>query len=280
MSALPPFKFQTQTTRYSPQNAYWLAKAAQLAYTQVGEDNPAPDQKQILAQLKSWSDQFTQVEVFDHQSTQSFIARHEELIMVAFRGSDQWEDWLDNLNLPTIPTNLGRAHRGFQMALEDVWAEMLEKIKELKDRHQTLWLTGHSLGGALATLAAAERIDQDQTFNGVYTFGQPRCVDREMSRNMNLEAKSRIFRFQNNNDLVSRIPQRIMGYSHAGTFIYIDVNQNLHIDIHWWNQFLDRVGGILEALPKPGVDKIEDHQLKNYLVALAKNIEITPSGLG
>lgn len=275
----PQFNFQPHTTRYSPQNAYWLARAAELAYSRISEDNFASDKNVILNQLKSWSDGFQDVAVFDKNSTQGFVAKHRDLIIVAFRGSDEWQDWLDNLNLPAIPHNLGRVHRGFQMALEDVWFEMLETVKSFKDNYQTLWITGHSLGGALATLAAAEQVVEDRPFNGVYTFGQPRCVDREMARNINLEAKSRIFRFQNNNDIITRVPQRIMGYSHVGTFLYIDVNKKLHIDIHWWNQFLDRSAGILQALEETTVDKIEDHNIESYTEALALNINYTPDRL-
>ena len=281
------FNFEPNITQYSLHNAYWLAKASQLAYSMTSEDNPTPDRHKILAELKSWSNGFEHVEVFDRNSTQSFVAQHEDFIIASFRGSDQWQDWLDNLNIPAAPTNMGRAHRGFLLALEDVWQDMLRAIEqfkqegvitvnnfEQKSKYRSLWITGHSLGGALATLAAAERINSDQPFGGVYTYGQPRCVDRNMARNMNIEAKNRIFRFQNNNDIISRIPQRVMGYSHVGTFLYIDVNQKIHTDIHWWNQFLDRFGGILHALDEQGIDKFEDHKMENYVKALGKNIDI------
>jgi hypothetical protein len=283
------FNFQSQTTRYSSQNAYWLAKVAKLVYTKVAEDNPAPDRDKIWQQLQSWSDRFQDIAVFNNKSTQSFVAQHEDFIIAAFRGTDQLQDWLDNLNLPVVPTLMGGAHRGFLMALADVWPDMLNSIQSFQveriniregfnsvSKYKTLWITGHSLGGALATLAAADLIDKDQPFSSVYTFGQPRCVNRQMARNMNIEAKNRIFRFQNNNDIVTRIPQRVMGYSHVGTFLYIDVHKKLHTDIHWWNQFLDRTEGLLEALPKPGIDKIQDHDMDDYIQGVHNNININP----
>lgn len=278
----PKFEFQWDTTHYSPNNAYWLAKASQLVYAKVGDEKATIDRDKIFETLNSWDDSgklFTDLKTFNNNSTQSFVAKSEKFIISSFRGTDEWQDWLDNLNLPAIPHNLGRVHRGFQTALEDVWDEMLATIEQFKDNQQTLWLTGHSLGGALATLAAAERIDEDQPWNGLYTFGQPRCVDRTMSRNINVEAKERIFRFQNNNDIVTRIPQRLMGYSHTGTFVYIDKDQEIHTDIHWWNQFIDRFQGILDALPKSGIDKIEDHSISDYIAALEKNINSIPRGL-
>lgn len=41
----------------------------------------------------------------------------------------------------------------------------------------SLWLTGHSLGGAMATLAAAWLAERKIPFSGAYTFGQPRVGD-------------------------------------------------------------------------------------------------------
>lgn len=73
-------------------------------------------------------------------------------------------------------------------------------------------------------------IDEDAPFYGVYTFGQPRAGDRTFSRIYNVEAASRTYRFQNNNDIVTRIPARIMGYSHVGKFVYISDKKRLSTD--------------------------------------------------
>lgn len=272
-----PFAFVADTTRYRPQNAYWMARCSQLAYDAI-EEGSRPDEEAILTELKSWNPGFTKVIGFEKNSTQSFVARHERLIVVAFRGTDEFADWLDNVNLPAVPKPMGRVHRGFQMALDDVWGDMWQAVCQLKDNGQSLWLTGHSLGGALATLAAGALIDADQPFHGVYTFGQPRCVDQTYARFFNTEAKARFFRFQNNNDIVARIPQRLMGYSHVGSFIYIDVDKNLLTDISWWYRFVDRVRGDWQGLQESGVDWLVDHKMENYLKALEARIDTVPEG--
>ena len=122
----------------------------------------------------------------------------------------------------------------------------------------------------MATLSAAQLIHADEPFNGVYTFGQPRCGDREFARVFNMEAKGRFFRFQNNNDIVTRVPARITGYSHVGTFIYITSKGQLDADIGWWHRFLDTVKGAVEDLGNTGIDAVKDHRMDKYLKAIEK----------
>jgi predicted lipase len=276
----PEFRFNPLTTTYSPHNAYWLARASKLAYQRKRNDNSGdPDEQGILAELKGWNPEFQDVTGVNKKSSQAFVANHEDFTWIVFRGTDEWRDWLDNVNVPAIDHPLGRVHRGFQLALDDIWPAILGVVKKYhKKRRRPIWITGHSLGGALATVAAADLIHQDRPFYGVYTFGQPRCGDRQFSRFFNVEAKSRYFRFQNNNDIVSRIPQRLMGYSHVGTFLYIDRNKEIKRDISFWFQFVDRLGGILEALDETGTDLIEDHAIDDYIKALEKNIDYSPFG--
>ncbi len=278
----PPYDFQSATTRYAAQNAYWLARASELAYRRL-EVTGAPEEASILAALQTWDGQFLQVKGFNggterKERTQAFIAQHEKIVIVAFRGTDEVSDWLDNISISLVPLSIGRVHRGFYRALQTVWSGMLETIDQFQDRGQSLWLTGHSLGGALATLAAVDLVEQDKPFYGVYTYGQPRCCDRVLARTFNVEAKNRFFRFQNNNDIVSRVPQRAMGYSHVGTFMYIDVNQKLHTDLHWWFQFTDRLSGTWDAIKRkanadPKINWVADHRIDHYINALALNMD-------
>ncbi|MFK4214043.1 lipase family protein [Streptomyces sp. NPDC030920] len=87
-------------------------------------------------------------------------------------------DWLSDTTSPPWPGS-GRAgfiHYGFGEALDGAWAQIRGAVDEFRDNDQTLWFTGHSLGGALAMLAAARLHFEEHnlTADGVYTFGQPR----------------------------------------------------------------------------------------------------------
>ena len=86
-----------------------------------------------------------------------------------------------------------------------------------------LWITGHSLGGALATIAAAELKDTI-AIRGVHTFGQPRLVDAQAQRFFARHFADRFFRFVNDDDLVTRIPP---GYEHVGRLVHFDEQGNV-----------------------------------------------------
>jgi hypothetical protein len=75
-----------------------------------------------------------------------------------------------------------------------------------------VWLSGHSLGGALATLAAAH-IGQDAV-QGLYTYGCPRVGDAAFAGK--LPARSH-YRFVHRDDWVPTVPPEFLGYVHAGT---------------------------------------------------------------
>lgn len=264
----PIFDFDHSTTKYSRQNAYWLSRMAELAYAKISNENKAPNKPFIKQTLKSYDSGFGKVKTFNNKSSQGFVAQHEKIIIAAFRGTDEIIDWLDNINSISHHIPMGRVHKGFYLALQDIWQDMKKTIQKYRNNGQSLWITGHSLGGALAALAAVDLVEQDRPFNGVYTFGQPRCCDRQVARIMNVEAKSRIYRFHNHNDIVPRMPQRVMGYSHLGTFIYIDKNQKLSNNVNWWYQFTDSISGTWEVIREEGLDYIRDHDRKNYVAAL------------
>lgn len=183
---------------------------------------------------------------------------------------------------------MGEVHSGFYEAFLDVWENKGENdqctMKELLERQEykskPFWITGHSLGGALASICAFNFAYDDVPFYGVYTYGQPRTCKRDMKRHFDAEAKNRYFRFQNNNDMVSRIPQRLAGYTHVGTFIYIDTDQNLSTDVGAWFQFSDRFDGLKEFTEQRASGGLfRDHNISEYIDAMEKNIDQKPEGM-
>jgi triacylglycerol lipase len=142
----------------------------------------------------------------------------------------------------------------------------------------SLWITGHSLGAALATLAVAKlRMEDDRPVNGLYTYGSPRVGDRIFARNFNQEFVA-AFRLVNNTDIVTRAPARIMLYSHVGHFLYLDEDKNLHDDIHWWYQFLDICKDAVQDLFDKDIDLggIVDHRMTEYIAGLVANRAYNP----
>ncbi|WP_300033394.1 lipase family protein [uncultured Roseobacter sp.] len=176
---------------------------------------------------------FDRVHFMSGFGTQCIIAGTDEILVVSFRGTepDRLLDILaDLLALPLMAWNVpGRLHTGFWQALREVWldpgmpmlvwpdpddSEASQGLSEVLGQFRRsapsapVWICGHSLGGALATLAAA-RLVADGTLDaddiaGVYTFGQPRVGDADFAGSYPLA--ERHFRMVNRNDIVTRVP--------------------------------------------------------------------------
>ncbi|MGD9851916.1 MAG: Mbeg1-like protein [Nitrospirales bacterium] len=251
--------FDSRTTQYRHQNAMLLAQAALLAYQTPDVIQP------VVAQ---WGlDQFVFV---DRGETQAYLAGNEDMIVLAFRGTepDNLKDWMTDAKIKRVKGPYGRVHRGFLKGLRTVLPEIRAVLEEWQVHAQSLWLTGHSLGAALATLAVATFGEEAKPVHGLYTFGQPRVGGKSFARNFDLEFQSRTFRFVNNNDVVTRVPPRELGYRHVGNVLVFDTFGKLQTDLHFWNHFLDRVKGRIEDLGKPGTDGVKDHHMANYLKQL------------
>ncbi len=159
-------------------------------------------------------------------NTQAYVATSDEHVLVAFRGTEAptsiegLKDWLltDALNLLMVPegrlgTDLAAAgvgarfHQGFVDAIGEIWEPLYAAVDaELRRADRPLWLTGHSLGGALALLAAWLFHRKMISVHQIYTFGGPMIGNAEAARVIDQEFKGRIFRFVNGPDPVPRLP--------------------------------------------------------------------------
>lgn len=92
-------------------------------------------------------------------------------LVVAFRGSDDEESWLTDFDIELIDVpGAGRLHRGFWRAWKTIAVDVLAAIDG-----KPVTLVGHSLGGALALMAAIEMTISGNPPAGVYGFEAP-CV--------------------------------------------------------------------------------------------------------
>ena len=209
------YGFQFNASSFNLINAWWLAEVSTLVYA---------DKDFVRTQFNKAGLQ--ELKYFKNRSTVCYVANNDKFAIVAFRGSEIWkkrESFDLKEVLADLKTNVdiwltdwqqgGKVHRGFKEALEEVWPDLLPYIRKLHDKGCKIWITGHSLGGALATLFAS-RYGNAQ---GVYTFGSPR-VGNEVF-NKNFEAK--IYRIVNNDDIVPRVPPPGK-YVHVGELKFID----------------------------------------------------------
>jgi pimeloyl-ACP methyl ester carboxylesterase len=120
------------------------------------------------------------------------------------------------------------AHKGFLEALDQVWDEISQALAEFLKSHPgaPVYFTGHSLGAALATIAAAR-------FKGgnsvLYTIGSPRVGDDKFVAAVEHNARLK-FRFVNAGEIVTQVPPDVpLGhYRHVGVEKYIDRNGVIH----------------------------------------------------
>lgn len=213
--------------------------------------------------LKSFQKEFSPDAVlFDKEGTQVYCWIDNNIACVAFRGTEptQWDDIKADLKIRKVKCPTGFVHRGFRDALNEVWDDVSKWLKEQK--REDVFFTGHSLGGALATLAASR---WNTITTHLYTYGSPRVGGRKFVKSF---LSSNRYRFRNNNDIVTRVPFEILGYKHVsgdgGKFIYFDVDGNVSKKFSRWYMFKQWIKGTLRGFTKLKIDGFSDHSIEAY----------------
>lgn len=199
------------------------------------------------------------------------------MIITAFRGTEpvQIKDWLSDATTPPRPGpgGTGYVHHGFAEALESVYPAVRDTLAGYRTNGQSVWFTGHSLGGALAMLAGARMYLEEPRLaaDGVYTYGQPRTCDRLLATAYNKGFRNRMYRFVNNNDVVPQMPPE-PAFTHVGTLRYIDSHGKLHESMPVLSSLTDRARGLTADVLAPAGDGVRDHFMDAYITALEKNL--------
>lgn len=263
--------FDHSATDYSLRQAYRMAEAARLAY-ETAEEIERTAHEWGFDRVRYHQTKFRPP--FPLEDTQAYTAASDRMILVAFCGTEprKIQDWLSNGTTPPWPgpANKGYVHYGFAEALESIYPEVRDTILEFRDNEQTIWFAGHSLGGALAALAAlhlyfeAPRLLAD----GVYTYGQPRVCDGTLVKAHDDAFEGRTHRFVNNNDIVPQVPPE-PAFHHTHTLHYLDADGRLRDKPpSLVGGLTDRAKGLTADPFAPASDGIRDHLLKNYVDAL------------
>lgn len=155
--------------------------------------------------------------------TQAVMGLKNRRAVLAFRGSQSTLDWL--LDFFMLPGGSPPRHLGFQCA----WWSIRKQVREFLDQHRgeydAVELCGHSLGGAIAKVAALE-LAPGFPLSAVVTLGAPRVFWGRGVRGYN-GAKTTTGRvlseltvsYVNGLDLVAMLPPALLGYEHtAGTY--------------------------------------------------------------
>ena len=232
--------------------------------------------------------------IFDIKETQGFalraVVRGAPANIIAFRGTetDKIRDIRTDARFKLQPflhaagaaLRPQKAHRGFS----DAFALADAATRPWIDEKIPVYITGHSLGAALATLAAAARPALASSSVSLVTFGSPRVGDRGLARQLNDKLHDGVHdRVVNNNDIVAAIPLRGIGrfgYHHTGRRVYITHRGDIRADASARHRLADKIRGRVAALRKgEPFDGLRDHDPGRYVRKLAVLADLAPGPL-
>lgn len=246
---------------YSDRMAWILAIMSKLAYI------PFERQAEELARLRFHllSGEFELIDTFNVADTQAFLAKHDAYAVLAFRGTqiEAMGDIRTDIQVRYRSTRVGKIHSGFNMAYDDV-AELVAGCIGRLDGCP-LYITGHSLGGALATIATQrlEQVFTDQ-IAACYTFGSPRVGNDDYDKSI----KASIYRVVNSIDIVTLIPLLTMGYTHIGDTRYLTRDGGLRRGIRLALRGWDAMVSMLLSLPRVLMPWVAAHRIDAYIEKL------------
>ena len=204
--------FDPDAHAYAPGNALWLAELSRLVYRHDTEEKGSPPQPTRTSFVENAGFKQRQFFLSRATDTQAMLVEFggaAPFAVLVFRGTEQApKDFITDLETgaPPLDQNKINAHDGFEEALDSVWGEIEDALAQITC---PLFYTGHSLGAALATLAAARCAP-----TAVYTFGSPRVGNRAFCDTL---ANVPIYRVVDDEDVVTTLPPEELGFHHVGT---------------------------------------------------------------
>ena len=248
--------FETDASDCSLINAWWLCELSRLIYRQCpqecGSDAPIPIRSEILNGVG-----LHEVEVFANGTNYCSLVQSQNrsarsFAALVFRGTTGFEGWWSNMQaIQTCWPGGGSVHTGFKADFLGLW-QKIEPILLTIDL--PLYFTGHSLGGALAIMAASLF-----PARAIYTFGAPKAGDSVFADSLK---NVRIYRFENNRDIITTVPPSAIPFDfcHAGIPIFLQDKP-----------CTDPESGIIRGLTDPP-EFLSDHAPINYTIRLKKEL--------
>jgi hypothetical protein len=205
-------------------------------------------------------------------------------LAVVFRGTDflQVQDWLVDLN-----ANQSEGfHEGFLTAYRSVESELLQALIQLAENDRRVYITGHSLGGALALVATHQLADRLRGGLGIaradiaaYSMGAPRAMSPPRANELRDKAPLH-FAVANKDDLVTHVPRpRTLGfdYEHPRAMRVLYPRYEMHAEIgsdYDWD-----LAPPLTPRAVPGhLQQVYAERLANVLAAPSISLRVSGTG--
>lgn len=167
---------------------------------------------------------------------QAFLCRNtkEKFAVLAFRGTEpNLKDIKADIKANLTPVEIGNKtieiHSGYLSQFMSVKGEIEAGLKSQKMKGYQLFITGHSLGGALAITAT--RFLASDVMGACYTFGSPPVGTVDFD----LDITTPIYRIINHVDIVPRLPNPTMVFVVRYLAVFIGIG-------------LDMIGGLSKTI--------------------------------
>ena len=241
------------------QRSVLFAKFAKIAYKNKDE---------AFQSGKFWG--FGKVNFFDIEGAQAYLFSNDTDVIITCRGTQPGEmnDIFADLEVFKSDSVTGtKIHQGFKEEVDKIYDEVEEKV-ELQ-QGKKIWATGHSLGGAMATILA-QRLEfaGGHDVDTLYTYGSPRAGGPRFrawcDKHLNHQ------RFVNNNDVVPCVPS-FFRWRHTGKCHYIKSTGEVTNLGRWSSERIrDKGWSLLKTIFKGRLDLIADHNIDDYIMHLER----------
>lgn len=200
---------------------------------------------------------------------QAAMERQGPTCLIAFRGTDEAADWATNLDARPKYVNRwdGTVHGGFFAA----WAALSPSVLAATAGCDAVAVAGHSLGGALAQMAALDLAQAGRAVRAVVTLGAPRVGRRDWARAYGAAPglAGVTVHVRRAGDLVPALPFWHWGFRHtAGRVHWIDERERMHEGAPWWRPLVDTAQAWARHVGRDGPAVVERHAVGGYLAAM------------
>jgi triacylglycerol lipase len=213
-------RFDASASDFKIDNARALMWFSQLAYETHRQDT-------IDAVSPKWN--FTSVTPFSERKiglknsfeTCGLIGERADAVILAFAGTDPgvWQNLVTDFT--PVPEDGSDIHNGFRVAAKAAEPDVAKAIARCQLTGKPLFVAGHSLGAALAALAARQASAASVKPLAVYGFGMPRVGGPQFQASYDADLGDVTYRLVHGDDLVARVPpsRLLTGFRHVGRLL-------------------------------------------------------------
>lgn len=228
----------------------------------------------------------TGFEFISHEQAMGAIYRRDNTIYVSYHGSHFLSDWFTDFNAQSVTAMdrhgfHGNLHSGFSNAVFSSYDSMLRQIKAAigatSVRDLDFIFCGHSLGGALATIAARQfsvlnTEESDRKRIKLVTFSSPPVGDSVFAANYKVDVPLAL-RFYHGGDIVPNVPEALFQHvGHPIKILFLEPTVNL-LSTPQGLGVLRRVFGMNEAAD------LQNLIIAAYSIQFAAIVTIVPAAI-